>query len=309
MMFRRAAQALLVTWLCATAQAQTVAGIANVVGETDADRFSAIRLRAGGLFDYQSPWRYFGVAAQENFYSQSGWHENAHAVLGFWRDQNRDTLAGVNVEAGVVQVAGHTRPIGDMTWSLRPMIDTTVELLGAAGLVETQPAIEQGIGYTFWGVSVEQKLSERVTAIALAGYQPFTDGNARAHVRARLIWDAFPDEGVNLQARWRYYRDSETDVGGLYFNPENYNQWLGLVGFRKRLAGWTTSGAVGAGQERIQNGGTTTQPTYLAELRAEGPIAGDARLTVNAAYNRSAGFSNSPDYWWGLVSVTLIVPF
>ena len=45
MMLRRAALALLATWLCATAQAQPIAGIANVVGETDADRFSAIRLR------------------------------------------------------------------------------------------------------------------------------------------------------------------------------------------------------------------------------------------------------------------------
>jgi hypothetical protein len=48
---------------------------------------------------------------------------------------------------------------------------------------------------------------------------------------------------------------------------------------------------------------------YLAELRTEGPIMSEARLAVQAPYNRSAGFSNSPDYWWGLVSVTLIVPF
>jgi hypothetical protein len=309
MIATRLALALLLVWSCATAQVQSIGGIANVVGETDADRFSAIRLRAGGLFDYQSPWRYFGVAAQENFYSQSGWHANATGVLGLWRDQARDTLAGINLEAGVVQVAGHTRPIGDATWNLRPATDTTVELLAAAGLVETQAAIEQGIGYTFWGASVEQKLIEHVTVVALAGYQPFTDGNDRTHFRARLIWDALPDEGINLQARWRQYRNSKTDVGGAYFDPEDYKQWMGLVGFRKRNAGWTTSGGIGAGQEYIHNGVTTTQPTYLAELRTEGPIAGDARLALQAVYNRSAGFSNSPDYWWDLISVTLIVPF
>jgi len=305
---RRLGLALLIGCLGAAAQAQT-AGLANVVGETDADRFSAIRLRAGGLFDYRSPWRYGGVAVQQNFYAQPGWHADAQAVLGFWRDQDRDTLAGVNIEAGVVQVGAYTRPIGDLTWNLQPTTETTVELIGAAGLVETQAAIEQGIGYTFWGASVEQKLTERVTAIALAAYQPFTDGNGRGHLRVRLVWDALPDQGVNVQARWRYYRDTATDVGGAYFNPESYSQWMGVVGFRKRLAGWTTSGAVGAGEEYIRNGGTTTQPTYLAELRAEGPVAGDARLVLQAAYNRSAGFSNSPDYWWGLVSATLIVPF
>jgi hypothetical protein len=156
---------------------------------------------------------------------------------------------------------------------------------------------------------VEQKLDERLTVIALAGYQPFTDGNDRAHLRARLVWDVLPDEGINLQARWRQYRNSKVDVGGAYFNPESYQQWLGVVAFRKRLSGWTTSGAVGAGREYIRNVGTTTQPTYLAELRAEGPFAGDARLAVAATYNRSAGFSNSSDYWWGLVSATIILPF
>jgi hypothetical protein len=303
------AAALLLACLCGVANAQSFGGLANAAAETDADHFSAIRLRAGSLFAYQSPWQYFGVAAQENFYSQAGWHRNAAGVLGLWRDQSRDTLAGINAEVGVVEIAGRTRPIGDVNWSLRPATDTGVELLAAAGLVETQAAIEQGIGYTFWGASVEQKFAERFTVIALAGYQPFTDGNERVHFRARLIWDALPEQGINLQVRWRQYHDSTTDVGGAYFDPESYQQWLGLVGFRKRLSGWTTTGAVGAGQEYIRNAGTTTQPTYLAELRSEGPIGGDARLAVQALYNRSAGFSNSPDYWWALISVTLIVPF
>jgi hypothetical protein len=300
---------LLAACLFGTAHAQNFGGLANVAGETDADHFSAVRLRAGGLFAYESPWKYFGVAAQESFYSQSGWHQNATGVLGLWRDQARDTLAGINAEAGVVDVAGRTRPIGDVAWNLRPTTNTGVELLAAAGLVETQAAIEQGIGYTFWGASVEQTFAERFTVIALVGYQPFSDGNDRVHFRARFVWDALPEQGINLQARWRQYHNSTTDVGGAYFDPQNYQQWLGLVGFRKRLSGWTTTGTVGAGQEYIHNGGTTTQPTYLAELRTEGPIAGDARLAVQALYNRSAGFSNSPDYWWGLVNVTLIVPF
>ena len=107
------------------------------------------------------------------------------------------------------------------------------------------------------GRSVEQKLTERVTVIVLAGYQPFTDGNDRAHFRARLVWDALPDDGINLQARWRQYHNSKMDVGGAHFDPESYQQWLGLVGFRKRHSGWTTSGAVGAGQEYIRDGRRT----------------------------------------------------
>ena len=30
---------------------------------------------------------------------------------------------------------------------------------------------------------------------------------------------------------------------------------------------------------------------------------------LNVLYNRAAGFSNAPDYWYGAVNVSLIVPF
>ena len=307
---RLLAPALLLAGFGVTAHAQSpLGGLADVSDETDADHFSAVRLRAGGLFGYQSPWQYFGVAAQDKLYSQSGWHGTARSVTALWRDQSRDTLAGVNAEVGVVQVSGRTRPIGDVSWALRPAADTGVELLASGGLVETQAALKQGIGYTFWGASIEQKLAERLTVIGVAGDQPFSDGNNRVHLRARLVWDALPEQGINLQARWRQYRNSETDVGGAYFNPRSYQQWLALAGLHKRVAGWTTTGSLGAGREYIRNGDTTTRPAYLAELRSEGPIAGNTRLAVHAQYNRSAGLSSSPGYWWSSIGVTLTVPF
>lgn len=302
-----AALAAIVLTCSGSAWAQTFAGLGNLAYETDADSFHATRARVGGLFRYASPYDYLGVAAQATHYSQSGWSENASGVVGLWRDQKRDTLAGVNVEAGVVRVAGYTRAVGDAVWSLRPAEGTGIELLAAAGLVETQSAIEQGIGYTFWGASIEQALTDRFTVVALGGYQPFTDDNHRVHFRARLIWNALPEHGVTAQFRWRQYDNSKTDVGGAYFNPDHYQQWLGVLAFRKRAAGWIWSGAAGGGQENIDH--STTQTTWLAELRGEGPIGGDARLAVNAVYNRSAGFSNSPDYWYALFGVTLMVPF
>ena len=289
-----------------SAEAQSCGVLGNLVFEGDADSFHATRARVGGLFNYASAFDYLGVAAQATHYSQSGWGENAPGVVGFWRNQQRATLAGINAEAGVVRVAGHTRPVGDVTWGLRPAESTGIELLAAAGLVETQSAIERGIGYMFWGASIEQTLTDSFTVIALGAYQPFTDDNDRVHFRARLIWNALPEYGVTAQFRWRQYDSSKTDVGGAYFNPDHYQQWLGVLAFRKRDAGWVWSGAAGAGQETIDH--TTTQTTYLAELRGEGPIGGKARLAVQAAYNRSAGFSNSPDYWYTLFGVTLIVP-
>jgi hypothetical protein len=306
---RRTLCAVLLALGSSALPAQDLGGIGSAGAETDADRFTAVRLRAGGLAEMTSPWHYVGVAAQNTTYAQPGWRRNVPGVVGVWRDQARDTLAGVNVEAGAVEVAGRVRPVGDLSWALLPTAGTRIELLAAAGLVETQQAIDAGIGYTFFGASVEHTLAERVTAIVLAGYQPFTDGNDRVHLRARLVFDALPEDGINLQARWRQYVSSTTDVGGAYFDPQRYQQWLALVGMRQRVSGWIVSGAAGAGREYIYNDGTVMQPAYLAELRIEGPIGDGSRLALQALYNRSAGFSNAPDYWWGLLNVTLVVPF
>jgi len=292
----------------AAAHAQSPAALGDIGGEFDADRFSSLRLRAGALFGVRSHRQYAGIAAQNSRYAQAEWHRDAPAVLGLWRDQSLDTGAGVDAQVGIVEVAGHTRAIGDVTWTLRPAADTGVDLLAAAGLVETRAALDAAIAYSFWGAALEQRLAPRWTFVGLAAVQPFSDGNARSHLRGRVIWDALPEEGINLQARWRQYHDSRPDAAA-YFDPEQYGQWLAVAGFRRRVSGWTASGALGAGQEIIRQGATTTKASYLAELAAEGPVAASGRLVLFARYSRSAGFSNSPQYWWAALGASLVVPF
>src|SRR5437870_2096928 len=179
--------------------AQTTAILGDISASRDADRFDALRFRTGALVSYASSFDYAGLAAQTTHYSQSGWHRNAEAILALWRDQRRDTLAGSLAEAGFARIAGHTRFIGDATWSLRPTERTGFELLAAGDLVETQRALDRAIAYTLFGASAEQQLSERFTAIGLAAYQRFTDGNERLHLRGRLIWLLVPEHGITAQ--------------------------------------------------------------------------------------------------------------
>jgi hypothetical protein len=55
----------------------------------------------------------------------------------------------------------------------------------------------------------------------------------------------------------------------------------GGCAMRKRMAhGWIFSGTLAGGQETINN--DRTQPTSLAELRLEGPVAGEVRLVLHA---------------------------
>ncbi len=304
---RMAAAALFAIVTAAGLEAQT-AGLGEISINSDAEHFDALKLRTGALLDYASPFDYLGVAAQTTHYTQDGWKRDAPAVLVLWRKQNRDTLAGSIAEAGVVRIAGRTRLIGDATWSLRPSPRTGIELLAAADLVETQPALERATAYTFAGVSAERQLSPRFTAIGLAGYQRFSDGNERVHLRGRLIWMLIPEQGLSAQLRVRQYQSRQLEVGGAYFNPGRYREWQAGLAMRKRAAGWLWSGTLAAGREQLDD--DVQQTTLLADVRAEGTLGRNVRLALHASYNRSAGFAaEDSGYWYRVVGVTIIVPF
>lgn len=291
------------------AQAQT-AGLGEIRVSSDAQQFDVLKVRAGALLDYASAFDYAGVAAQTTHYAQDGWSREAPAVLVVWRKQKPETLAGTIAEAGVVRVAGRTRLIGDATWSLRPAPRTGIELLAATDLVETRPALERATAYTFAGASVEQQLTERLTAIGLAGYQRFTDGNERVHLRGRLIWMLLPEQGLSAQLRVRQYESQQLDAGGAYFNPGRYREWQAGLAMRKRASGWVWAGTLAAGREQVDQDDQRT--TLFADLRAEGTLRNDTRLVLHASYQRSAGFAVAPaddGYWYGTVGATVIVPF
>jgi hypothetical protein len=284
-----------------------VAAVAHVGFEDDADGFNAAKVRAGALFDYASELKHAGLVLQNTHYSTGNWRTDAPAIIGIYRNQRRDTLEGVRAEAGLVQVNGYTRVVGDATWGHRPRQTTGVELILAGDLVGTRQALEEGIAYSLAGASLEQQFGRRFTGVAMVGWQPFTDGNSRALLRARMICSLLPEQGISAQLRWRQYSSSDADVGGAYFNPENYRTWDAVFSLRRRVGAWTVAGLAGGGQERVEDG--SWQSTGVAEVRAEGPLSRDMRLAVNALYSNAAGFANSQNYWYGSVNVSLIVPF
>ena len=288
-------------------QVRSFAPLGDILFSSDTDGFQALRTRAGAYAPYENPWRFTGFAAQSTRYNQGDFSKSVQGLVGQYRDVRRDTLAGVDAEAGVVRVSGRLRPVGDATWRTIPVRGTAIDLMASADLVETPKALERGIGYTFLSAGLEQQIGDRFTMTGLAGLQSFSDGNARTHLRARLIWLAMPEDGVTLQLRFRQYTTRSDDVGKAYFNPPEYRQLLGVAAIRKRTAGWIVSGAIGAGPERTDEG--RTHVSYLAEARAEGTIAGAVRLVLKAGYNRSAGYIDSPNYAYRLFSATFIVPY
>lgn len=196
------------------------------------------------------------------------------------------------------------------TWSLRPSPRTGIELLAASDLVETQPALERATAYAFAGASAERQLTQRFTAIGLAGYQRFSDGNERVHLRGRLIWMLLPEQGLSAQLRVRQYESQQLDVDGAYFNPGRYREWQAGLAMRKRSAGWTWAGALAAGREQIDHDDQRT--TLLADVRTEGMLRENTRLVLHASYQRSAGFTVAAaddGYWYGVAGASVIVSF
>ncbi len=194
----------------------------------------------------------------------------------------------MRAEGGLVQVNGHTRVVGDATWSHRPRETTGVELILAGDLVGTRQALEEGIAYGLAGASVEQQFGHRFTGVAMAGWQPFTDGNSRALLRARMIWSLLPEQGLSAQLRWRQYSSSDADVGGAYFNPDRYRTWDAVLSLRRRVGAWTVAGLAGGGQERVDDG--SWQSTGVAEVVPKVRCPRDMRLAVNAAVQQRRGF-------------------
>jgi hypothetical protein len=274
--------------------------------ESDADNFDALLLRGGLLLNYRSHLQHSGFAVQNTHYSQGGWSEDVPGIVGIYRRQKRDTLEGIRAEAGVVSLAGRARPVGDITWSRRPRESTGFELIAAGDVVGTREAIERSISYGLLAASVEQQFSERLTGIALVGWQPFTDGNSRSLLRARMILSVAPEHGLSAQVRWRQFASSDEGTTA-YYSPERYRNWDAGLSLRRRVGSWVVAGLASAGQERADGG--SWQSTGVAELRAEGPVSGDMRLAVGFLYSSAAGFATSRDYWYSAVNASLIVPF
>jgi hypothetical protein len=182
--------------------AHRTAALVEAGYEDDADGFNAAKIRAGVLLDYASELNHYGVALQNTHYSVDGWSTDAPAVLGLYRNQDRATLAGLRAEGGLVSIEGHTRAVGDVTWGFRPRETTGIELILAGDVVGTREALEEGIAFGLVGASVEQRVGHRFTGVAMAAWQPFTDGNSRTLFRARMIWSALPEQGLSAQVRW-----------------------------------------------------------------------------------------------------------
>lgn len=272
----------------------------------DSEGFQTRKLSAEFLPRYEHADHYLGIRASAYQYKADDWSRDGQKISFIGRNIDFATANGWALEAGIVDQGDHTLFTFDGSYRTPLAEKTALEVFANRDWVETQPALEQGTNFTFLGAALDQGLGEHVTVVGVAGSQFFSDDNRRDHGRIRLIYQPSLDLGLTLQARYRTYQSSEEDVGGEYFNPQDYQESMLALGWRQRFSGWSAGLTAGFGREKINQ--DSSQATRLFELNLQSPVRGSQFLRMSAGYNRSASFYG-PDYDYRYIRGEWIVQF
>jgi hypothetical protein len=274
----------------------------------DSERFIARRASVEGIIGYQHLDSKIAVRYSDHAYSQNGWRSQAEQLRFVASRIDRQTIDGWRIEAGLLRHAAQDLWTVDASYRKSLSAGPAVEFFLNRDIVETRAALGEGTYFEFGGASVDMPLSPHITVVGLAGYQAFSDDNRRRHLRARAIWQPSLDLGLTLQLRYRWYDNSQTDVGSAYFNPARYQEGLLAVGWRQRLGDWRTALTAGVGRQQIAS--ATSTMTQLLETSAEKQVGAYA-VRLRAGYSRSAAAvaTDDPDYWYRYAVGEVVIPF
>lgn len=272
----------------------------------DSEGFQTQKLSAEFLMDYTYASDYQGIRASAYHYKIADWSEDGQKVSYIAKHIDPKTANGWYADAGVFNQGRHTLLTFDGSYRTALAEKTAVEVFANRDWVETKPALEDGIHFTFAGASFDQGLGEHVTLVGLAGSQFFSDDNRRDHGRLKLIYQPSLNSGLTLQARYRMFHSDQTELRGYYFNPEDYQESMLAIGWRKHFSGWSAGVTAGLGCEKINH--DASQNTHLLEMSLQSPIHGTQYLNLSAGYNRSASYYG-PDYDFGYLKGEWVIRF
>lgn len=165
---------------------------------SDSEGFSSRRLSAEAVTGFRHLDGKTGLRYTDHQFSRDGWRRSGEQLRFVTHQIDRRTADGWLLEAGVFRQSVHELVTLDSSYrkTLRP--GTTVEAFASRDFVETRNALELGTHFNFVGISVDQQLTPRLTAVGLLAHQGFSDDNQRRHARARLIFQPWTDLGLTL---------------------------------------------------------------------------------------------------------------
>lgn len=180
------------------------------------------------------------------------------------------------------------------------------ELFFEREALETRTGVERGQMYNLAGAAVDYPFGARTSGAALAGLQTFGDGNERIHLRGNLVLSVVRQWGLSLQARTRYYHNSDPYLGG-YYSPEWYGEALGVLAVRRVMHGYMWRVVAGLGGQG--NADEDWKRARLLEFSFESPRWRQSWLRLVAGYTDTPVANNngigSYSYRYGMLEAVI----
>lgn len=242
---------------------------------SDADGNEARKIALGWDVSHRDIEHWWGVKVEHARFSGRGWHDGQDRLFlggsgdagSGWRWEGE---AGTNGDDLIGRASVHSRDA------------RRKEFFVERDVLETRNGVARGWVQTFAGATIDVPMGDRWSASGVAGVQDFGVGdNLRTHLRGNLVFAALPEQGVSLQVRTRYYRNSEPREAD-YYSPRWYGEALGVLGWRRHVGGYQYIARAGVGRQR--SAGDTSKRARMLEVGIETPRWKDAWLRFDAGY-------------------------
>ena len=274
---------------------------ADAWASSDADGNQTRRLALGWDLAHRDLDHWWGVKVERAEFSGNGWHGHEDRAylsgagdLGTWRWQG-------DLGSNGSELLGRA--------SLHSLDARRKEVFIERDTLETRRGVAAGWVHTFAGATVDLPMGERWSATLLGGAQHFGTGrNLRTHLRGTLVHALVPSQGISLQLRTRYHRNSHPYEAD-YFSPPWYGEAMGVAGWRRFVGGYQWRAAAGIGRQR--NADDAWRRARMVEVGLETPRWRDAWLRVDAGYSDTPVLAGdgSGAYAYGYLRVQGVVAF
>lgn len=275
----------------------------SVNTSSDSDGLNIHKVSLAVLPAYQSGFQWQGMEWQTQRYQQNNTSIDGKTISYAIQSIEARTGMGHQLKLGVSQ-QGSSSTLLTTDWNYNQSINENLNwgLTANRDWVESITALQQNTYFDLVGANLDYQLHPRLTLVGAINQTWFSDEHQRLQKRMRAIWDAFPNQGVTLQ--WSYkHQMGESLSAPTYFNPDQLDESIAMIGWRRRMEGWQIYARLGTGYQSVN--AQTNTPTRLSELQVTSPNNGSYFLKFRIGSNEAYGL-NGPNYLYRFADVQWI---
>lgn len=269
---------------------------------SDSDGLEIQKMGLGWLYRFEHAQAWHGLSVMEQRFKQGQQRRSGQEWAWVTQQLDPATANGHQLKLGINTGLGKDLWVFDGAWSFALGPQTRWEWFASQDRVDSIAAIDANTHHTLVGAAWDQRLNERLTAVLSAHHTRYSDEGRRDQVRGKLIWDAWPAQGVTLQG-WVKAQEGNA-VSRSYFNPETLQEYQAVLGVRQRWQGSTIAARYGMGQQ--QTNGSRWEPTHHSEIQITSPVR--ARQHWQLRWNGQKNWDiTGPDYTYQALNIQWVL--